>query len=122
MGLTGLTENTKMQLGWCVLIAIKLGIQNKGFTKLSATRTGGTLRKKPQFFFQKTLVHLTETDMAQPTVNMAHPGIIKNEFAHSVITKNSTWIIDTGASHHMTRDSDNLICHKSFFPERYIHC
>ena len=43
---------------------------------------------------------------------MAHPGIIENEFAHSVITKNSTWIIDIGASHHMTRDSDNLICHK----------
>ena len=42
-------------------------------------------------------------------------SIIENKFAHSVITKNSPWIIDTDASHHMTRDSDNLICHKPSF-------
>ena len=68
--------------------------------------------KKPRKFFRKPLVHLTEADLTQPPTNVTHPGIIENDFAHSIITKNSTWIIDTGASHHMTRDSDNLICHK----------
>ena len=58
------------------------------------------------------MVHLTEADLAQPTASVAHQSIIKNEFAHSVITKNSIWINDTGASHHMTKDSDNLTCHK----------
>ena len=58
------------------------------------------------------MVHLTETDPAQSTANVAHPGIIEKNFACSVISNNSTWIIDTGASHHMSSDSDNLICHK----------
>ena len=38
----------------------------------------------------------------------------KNGFAHSIITKNSMWIIDTGASNHMTKDFDKLIYHKPF--------
>uniref|UniRef100_A0A6N2N256 Uncharacterized protein n=1 Tax=Salix viminalis TaxID=40686 RepID=A0A6N2N256_SALVM len=46
------------------------------------------------------------------TTNVVKPGIIGKKFAHSVITKNSTWIIDTGAFNHMTSDSDNLIRHQ----------
>ena len=42
-----------------------------------------------------------------PTVNVVHTGTIDKTSIHSVTTKNSTWIIDTGASDHMTRDSGN---------------
>ena len=48
-----------------------------------------------------------------PTANVAHPGIIGKSSVFSATSKNITWIIDTGASDHMTRDSSQL---KSVLP------
>ena len=65
-------------------------------------------QKKPRKNFRKNMVNLTEVDPRQPTANVVHPGKIGKNSALSVIAKNSAWIIDTGASDHMTRDSGNL--------------
>uniref|UniRef100_A0A6N2KJR5 Reverse transcriptase Ty1/copia-type domain-containing protein n=1 Tax=Salix viminalis TaxID=40686 RepID=A0A6N2KJR5_SALVM len=77
-------------------------IQNKGVMKLLATRTGGIYEKTSENI--ENCGHLTEADPAQPTATVAHPGIIGKTFALPVITKDSSWIIDTGASEHMTKD------------------
>ena len=47
-------------------------------------------------------------EQVQPTANVVHPGILGKTSVHSETSKNSTWIIDTGASDHMTRDSGQL--------------
>lgn len=44
----------------------------------------------------------------QPTANVAHQGIGGKVHVFSTTSKNSTWIIDTSASDHMTKDSDQL--------------
>ena len=54
------------------------------------------------------MANLTEVEARQPTANVVHPGIMGKNSELSVIAKNSSWIIDTGASDHMTRDSGNL--------------
>ena len=64
--------------------------------------------KKPRKIIRKPRVHLAESDLTQPTATVAHPGKIGKTSALSVITKNSSWIIDTGASEHMTKDPGNL--------------
>ena len=46
-----------------------------------------------------------EAEQVNPTTNVVHPSEIGKTYAHSISTKNITWIIDTGASNHMTRDS-----------------
>ena len=40
-----------------------------------------------------------------PSANVAHLDIIGKASVLSVTSKNRMWIIDTGASDHMTRDS-----------------
>ena len=43
-----------------------------------------------------------------PTANVAYPGIIGKSSVFSTTSKNRTWIIDTGASNLMTRNSSQL--------------
>ena len=64
--------------------------------------------KKSRKNIGKSMANLTETNQVRRTTNVVHPGIIGKKFTHSVITKNSTWIIDTDASSHMISDSDKL--------------
>ncbi|XVF37530.1 hypothetical protein REPUB_Repub20aG0016600 [Reevesia pubescens] len=47
-------------------------------------------------------------DKLQPTTNFAYPGIVGKANESSATSKKGTWIIDTGASDHMIRDSDQL--------------
>ena len=65
-------------------------------------------KKKTRKIFAKNIVNLTEVKPRQPTANTVHSGIIGKNSILSVITKNSAWIIDTGAFDQMTRDSGNL--------------
>lgn len=50
----------------------------------------------------------TEEDQPLPTANVVHLGIIGKASVFSTISKNRIWIIDTGASNYMTRDSSKL--------------
>ena len=50
----------------------------------------------------------TEESQSQPTTNVAHLSTVGKISVLSATSKNSTWIIDTGASDHMTRDSGQL--------------
>ena len=50
----------------------------------------------------------SEENQSLPTANVAHPGIIGKASIFSITSKNRTWIIDTGASDHMTRDYSQL--------------
>jgi len=68
------------------------------------------LRKK---IAGKAMVTSTEVDQSPPTTNVAQIGGVSKASVFSTTSKNSTWIIDTGASDHMTRDSNQL---QSFFP------
>jgi hypothetical protein len=54
-----------------------------------------------------------ENESSQPTANVAHSGIVGKAHVFSATSKNSTWIIDTGASDHMTSDYSQL---QSLFP------
>ena len=65
-------------------------------------------QKKPRKNIGTNVVNFTEAKQGQPTANVVHPGIIGKTSAVSVISKNSSWIIDTGASDHMTKDPGNL--------------
>ena len=51
------------------------------------------------------MVTSTEEKQVQPTTNVVHLGVLGKASVLSVTSKNSTWIIDIGASDHMTRDS-----------------
>ena len=61
----------------------------------------------------KAMMTLSKENQSQPTANVAHSGIIGKASVFSATSKNRTWIIDTGASDHMTRDSSKL---KSVLP------
>ena len=61
----------------------------------------------------KAMMTLSEKNQPLPNANVAHPGIIGKASVFSGNSKNRTWIIDTGASDHMTRDSSQL---KSVLP------
>ena len=61
----------------------------------------------------KAMMTSSEENQPLPTANVAHPGIIGKASVFSATSKNRTWIIDTGASDHMTRDSSQL---KSILP------
>lgn len=50
----------------------------------------------------------TPTQESQPTANVAHSGNVGKAHVFSATSKNSTWIIDTGASDHMTSDCGHL--------------
>jgi hypothetical protein len=54
-----------------------------------------------------------ENESSQPTANVAHSGIVGKAHVFSATSKNSTWIVDTGASDHMTSDYSQL---QSLFP------
>ena len=54
-----------------------------------------------------------EENQLLPIANVAYPGIISKASIFSTTSKNRTWIIDTGASDHMTRDFNQL---KSVLP------
>ncbi|KAL9432699.1 hypothetical protein AB3S75_027676 [Citrus x aurantiifolia] len=54
-----------------------------------------------------------DEEQPSPSANVAHPGIIGKASVCSVTSKNRMWIIDTGASEHMTRDFSKL---KSVLP------
>ncbi|KAH9726797.1 hypothetical protein KPL70_008430 [Citrus sinensis] len=54
-----------------------------------------------------------DEEQPSPSANVTHPGIIGKASVCSVTSKNRMWIIDTGASEHMTRDSSQL---KSVLP------
>ncbi|KAH0698607.1 hypothetical protein KY284_012822 [Solanum tuberosum] len=55
----------------------------------------------------------TQEEKSQPIANVVHPGISGKVDVFSVTTKNSAWIIDTGATDHMTNDSTKLQTFKS---------
>ena len=61
----------------------------------------------------KAMMTSSEENQPLPTANVAHPGIIGKTSVFSATSKNRTWIIDTGASDHMTWDSSQL---KSVLP------
>ena len=63
--------------------------------------------KKPQKNIGAMLTS-TEGKQVQPTANVVHLGILVKASVLSVTSKNSTWIIDIGASNHMIRDSAKL--------------
>jgi len=48
---------------------------------------------------------LPAADNRPPTVNFAHSSSTGKANTFSVITKDNNWIIDTGASDHMVRDT-----------------
>ncbi|XP_068653880.1 uncharacterized protein [Aristolochia californica] len=52
----------------------------------------------------KAIVTSTKDNQQLPTENVVHPCIPAKASICSVNSKNRTWIIDTGASDHMTRD------------------
>ena len=61
----------------------------------------------------KAMMTSLEENQPQPTANVAHLGIIGKASVFSATSRNRTWIIDTGASDHMTWDSSQL---KSVLP------
>jgi len=48
---------------------------------------------------------LPAADNLPPTVNVAHSSSTGKANTFSVISKDNNWIIDTGASDHMVRDT-----------------
>ena len=66
---------------------------------------------------------MTSLEENQPlsTANVAHPSIIGKVSVFSATSKNITWIIDTGASDHMTWDSSQLKICSPFFSISYFH-
>ena len=56
----------------------------------------------------KAMMTSSEENQPLPTANVAYPGIIGKTSVFSATSKNRTWIIDTGASNHMTWDSSQL--------------
>jgi len=69
--------------------------------------------KKPRKkIVRKAMVTFTQVDQSPPTANVTQPGDVSKAFVFSTTSKNSTWIIDTSASDHMTKDSNQL---QSFF-------
>jgi len=91
-------------------------IQNKDVTRSLAIRSGGIFQKKPRKKFAGKAMVTTATNEVQPTVedksqstaNVARPGICGKANVFSTTSKDNTWIIDTGASDHMVRDSGQL--------------
>ena len=73
----------------------------------------GLLKKPRKKIVGKAMMTSTEENQPLPTANVAYPGIIGKASVFSKTSKNRTWIIDTGASDHMTRDSSKL---KSILP------
>ena len=70
--------------------------------------------KKPRKkIARKAMMTSSEENQPLPTANVALPGIICKASVFSATSKNRTWIIDTGASDHMTWDSSQL---KSVLP------
>ena len=65
----------------------------------------------------KAMMTSSEENQPLPTTNVAHPGIIDKASVFSATSKNRTWIIDTGASDHMTWDSSQL---KSVLPSSQL--
>jgi hypothetical protein len=51
---------------------------------------------------------LIQEGTSMPTANLTQPGSISKASVFSAITMDNTWIIDTGASNHMIRDSSKL--------------
>ena len=56
----------------------------------------------------KAMMTSSKENQPLPTANVAHPGIIGKTSVFSATSNNRTWIIDTGASDHMTWDSSQL--------------
>lgn len=54
------------------------------------------------------MITSTDKDQMQAMANVTHPCIFYKPTVFSTTSKNNTWIIDTGASDHMTRDSNQL--------------
>ena len=78
-----------------------LGILNGGIFRKDHRRT---LQGKQQWPYLNQV--LEETLM--PTANITQLGSVGKANILSAITKDNTWIIDTGASDHMIRDSSKL--------------
>ena len=68
----------------------------------------GLLKKPRKKIAEKAMMTSLEENQPLPTANVAHPGIIGKASVFSTTSKNRTWIIDTGASDHITRDSSQL--------------
>ena len=56
----------------------------------------------------KAMMTSSKENQPLPTANVVHPGIIGKASVFYATSKNRTWIIDTGASDHMTWDSSQL--------------
>ena len=66
------------------------------------------LKKHRKKKIRKAMMTSSKENQPLPTTNVAHPGIIGKASVFSATSKNRTWIIDTGASDHMMRDSNQL--------------
>ena len=56
----------------------------------------------------KAMMTSSKENQPLPTANVAHLGIFGKASVFSATSENRTWIIDTGASDHMTWDSSQL--------------
>jgi hypothetical protein len=72
---------------------------------------GGISQRNQERSLQETTTaeaQPTIEDKLQPTTNIAHLSIVDKANALSATSKNNTWIIDTGASDYMVRDTGHL--------------
>ena len=65
-------------------------------------------KKSRKKIVEKAMMTSSKENQSLPTANVAHPSIIGKASVFSATYKNRTWIIDTGASDHMTWDSNQL--------------
>ena len=64
--------------------------------------------KKPRKKISARAMTTSTEDHQQPTANIAHPSKVGKVSVFPAHYKDKTWIIDTGASEHMTRDVRQL--------------
>ena len=93
---------------------VNLAIQSCVAISLLHIPNGGIFQKKPRKNITKKAAMaksgeslLIQEGTSMPTANLTQPGSISKASVFSAITMDNTWIIDTGASNHMIRDSVN---------------
>jgi len=98
-----------------VPIVVNLAIQSCVAISLLHIPNGGIFQKKPRKNITKKAAMaksgeslLIQEGTSMPTANLTQPGSISKASVFSAITMDNTWIIDTGASNHMIRDSSKL--------------
>jgi len=102
------------QITLFAIIVEKKGTLNSAAMRLLDIQNGGIFEKKPRKNLTGRATISIQGEQSQPTANVAQPGNFGKVDVFSVTSKENTWIIDTRASDHMTRDSNKLqIIHPS---------